>query len=220
MSKVSPELVPGISARVPDQAWYIHFGGARVFKGMKYNAYMVWPMRYVENLSGPTLFQTGQRGCYGMQGQNIDCRNTGQDGEFQSGLALGRDRFSEDSRIVFDRATDLIWMKDANPYQKMINWQTAFDLILQINQASLNGFNDWRVPTISELERLLDMGSYSPALPQKHPFQNVQAFYWSATTSAYNTDYAWTVYMHDGAVGVGFKTLSEFFLWPVRSNVV
>jgi hypothetical protein len=32
-------------ARYPLQAWYVHFGGGRVFKGMKHGSYMVLPVR-------------------------------------------------------------------------------------------------------------------------------------------------------------------------------
>ena len=31
-------------SRLPDQAWYIHFGGGRVYRGMKHGSYMVWPV--------------------------------------------------------------------------------------------------------------------------------------------------------------------------------
>lgn len=31
-------------ARLPNQAWYIHMGGARVYRGMKHGSYMVWPV--------------------------------------------------------------------------------------------------------------------------------------------------------------------------------
>jgi hypothetical protein len=31
-------------ARLHDQAWYIHMGGARVYRGMKHGSYMVWPV--------------------------------------------------------------------------------------------------------------------------------------------------------------------------------
>jgi hypothetical protein len=31
-------------SRLPNQAWYIHLGGGRVFKGMKHGSYMVWPV--------------------------------------------------------------------------------------------------------------------------------------------------------------------------------
>lgn len=32
-------------ARLPDQAWYVHMGGGRVYRGMKHGSYMVWPVR-------------------------------------------------------------------------------------------------------------------------------------------------------------------------------
>lgn len=32
------------SARLPGQAWYIHLGGAKVYRGMKNRSYMVWPV--------------------------------------------------------------------------------------------------------------------------------------------------------------------------------
>jgi hypothetical protein len=55
-------------------------------------------------------------------------------------------------------------------------------------------------------------------LPPDHPFEEVQDFYWSSTTSVYHREYAWVLYMKDGAVGVGHKPLSEFYLWPVCGN--
>ena len=30
--------------RLPDQAWYVHLGGGRIYRGMKYGSYMVWPV--------------------------------------------------------------------------------------------------------------------------------------------------------------------------------
>lgn len=32
-------------AQWPKQAWYVHLGGGRVFKGMKQGSYLVWPVR-------------------------------------------------------------------------------------------------------------------------------------------------------------------------------
>jgi hypothetical protein len=31
-------------ARLPDQSWYIHLGGARIYRGMQKGAYLVWPV--------------------------------------------------------------------------------------------------------------------------------------------------------------------------------
>ena len=68
------------------------------------------------------------------------------------------------------------------------------------------------------MESLTDMSQHSPALPVDHLFVNVQEFYWSSTTSMYDINYAWVLYIKDGVVGVGYKPLSEFYFWPVRGT--
>lgn len=206
-------------ARLPNQAWYIHLGGARAFKGMKYHSYMVWPVRMADNLD-TRIFQTGQRHCYDENGDIIDCGNTGQDGEFQSGLHCNRPRFIENADFVYDNATGLTWLKNANFNSDMLDWKSAFDIVEKMNRDCNYGYNDWRLPSIIELESLTDMGRHSPALPVDNPFINVQEFYWSSTTSMYDTHYAWALYMRDGAVGVGYKPLFEFYLWPVSGNSI
>ena len=205
-------------ARLPDQAWYIHLGGARVFKGMKHGSYMVWPVRTVANDNGSKLFQTGQKICFDEGGRVIDCHDTGQDGEIQAGLKFSRDRFQKHKRTIHDNATGLTWLRDAHAYKEMMAWKSTFDLISKMNSEMAYGHHDWRVPNIIELESLTDMGQHSPALSDGHSFNNVQAFYWSSTTSMYDINYAWVIYMVDGAVGVGHKPLSEIYLWPVRGK--
>lgn len=205
-------------ARLPDQAWYIHLGGARVFKGMKYGSYMVWPVRKAETPDKSRLFQTGQRLCFDEKGHRIDCDGTGQDGEIQAGLGFSPDRFTENNQTVDDKNTGLVWLQDANAHKTTMDWDSAFERIARMNSEMAYGFDDWRVPTIIELESLIDLSRHSPALPENCLFKEVQEFYWSSTTSQYDTSYAWVLYMKDGAVGVGHKPLSEFYLWPVRES--
>ena len=208
-------------ARLPNQAWYIHLGGARVFKGMKYGSYMVWPARIADHLKNQVqVFKTGQINCYDENGDIVDCNNTGQDGEFQSGLQSDQPRFIEDTYTTYDSATNLTWLKRANYLNDMLDWKSAFDLIEKMNREYKYGHNDWRLPSIVELESLTDMSQHSPALPVDHLFVNVQEFYWSSTTSVYDINYAWVLYIKDGAVGVGYKPLSDFYLWPVRGNLI
>jgi Protein of unknown function (DUF1566) len=205
--------------RLPNQAWYIHLGGARVFKGMKYGSYMVWPARVADRLNNQVqVFKTGQIYCYDENGNIVDCHNTGQDGEFQSGLQSNQPRFIENTYTIYDSATNLTWLKSANHYNDMLDWNSAFDLIEKMNREHKYGYDDWRLPSIVELESLTDLNQHSPALPVDHLFVNVQEFYWSSTTSMYDINYAWVLYVKDGAVGVGYKPISEFYLWPVRGT--
>lgn len=203
-------------ARLPNQAWYVHLGGARVFKGMKYGSYMVWPVRTVKNDNKSKIFQTGQTICFDESGHQTACHNTGQDGEIQAGLTFTKGRFKKLKQTIYDHDTGLTWLRDANAHKDMMDWTSAFDVISKMNKKMACGYNDWRVPNIFELEGLTDMGQHSPALSEGHAFQDVQAFYWSSTTSMYDMNYAWVLYMVDGAVGVGYKSSSEFYLWPVR----
>ena len=73
----------------------------------------------------------------------------------------------------------------------------------------------WRMPTINELESLIDAASHSPALMKDHPFVDIESAYWSSTTSGFEPDWAYVLYLVKGAVGVGYKKNSDFALWPV-----
>ncbi|WP_339138039.1 MAG: DUF1566 domain-containing protein [Candidatus Electrothrix sp. GW3-4] len=205
-------------ARLPNQAWYIHLGGARVFKGMKYDSYMVWPVRTGEGEKKSRLFCTGQKDCFDENGSIIDCHTTGQDGEIQAGLTFSKDRFAANKQAVRDKDTGLIWLRNANVLKTTMDWNSAFSFIAAMNSETAYGYNDWRVPNIIELESLTDLSQHSSALPEDHLFNDVQEFYWSSSTSMYDKSYAWVLYMVDGAVGVGYKPLSGFYLWPVRGK--
>ena len=159
--------------RLPDQAWYIHMGGARVFKGMKHGSYMVWPVR-ISGTINDKIFRTGQKQCYNEDGQIIDCTGTGQDGEFQFGIPDQSPRFLEDTDTVQDLYTGLTWSKKVS---SMTGWEGAFEFVERMNDESNPGIINWRIPSILELESLTDMGEHSPALPKNHPFTDVEDFF-------------------------------------------
>ena len=53
---------------------------------------------------------------------------------------------------------------------------------------------NWRLPNVRELQSLIDYGRYQPALPSGHPFIGVRsAYYWTSTTYAGSSSYAWRV---------------------------
>lgn len=202
------------AAAYPGHAWYVNLDGGRMFYGGKDQAYMVWPVRGTGN---DVLPDTGQQRCYDETGQLVECRKTGQDGEYRHGKPWPLPRFDAQSGAVIDRLTNLLWHHTADIAAGPVSWEEALAAVTELNaeNTSLN----WRLPNINELESLVDCASYKPALPGHHPFTEVQDIYWSATTSLYEPDWAWALYLDKGAVGVGQKGFARFHAWAVANAI-
>jgi hypothetical protein len=182
--------------------------------------------------------KTGQTKCYADNGTFITCSDTGQDGDLQKGVASPSPRFTDNGDgTVTDNLTGLMWAKDANMAGTM-TWANALDYA---NNLSMGGDGceydpvcdqpacgqpaceqencreDWRLPNRFELESLLDLSNYDPALPTGHPFTNVQwgNTYWSSTTHAHYIDSAWNAGLANGYCSNNYKT-GWGFLLPVR----
>ena len=101
---------------------------------------------------------------------------------------------------VLDKETGLIWEK--RPSGKHGDW---YDAVAYCYRRSVGGRMGWRLPTIEELTSLLDPNKKEGiALPDGHPFSNIQSTtYWSATTLADTStsqgEKAWRVYMGSSA---------------------
>jgi hypothetical protein len=197
------------AALAPAYAWRVHLAGGRMFYGRKDEPGLAWPVCG----AGPSLAATGQAACYDVAGREIPCPGSGQDGELRVGVPWPAPRFAEQGSEVRDRLTGLAWSRDADPLGRPMDWPAA--------QAALRGLGDggWRMPDINELESLVDAATHSPALPAGHPFVNVREAYWSSTPSGYAPGWAFCLYLHKGAVGVGHAPGPEFSAWPVRGTL-
>ena len=195
----------------PSHAWYVNMGGGRMFYGGKDQSFMVWPVRGQGNGILPV---TGQRRCYTETGDVISCTGTGQDGEFSHGCSWLSPRFQASRAEVIDRLTRLCWWRSAD-LDGPVTWVQALAAVARLNEQSGDS-PGWRLPNINELESLVDCGMHSPALAIGHPFLAVQDVYWSSTTSLYEPDWAWALYLDKGAVGVGQKTQATFHVLAVR----
>jgi hypothetical protein len=170
--------------------------------------------------------KTGQTTCYDSDGNVIACAGTGQDGEYQKGLAWPNPRFTENSDgTVTDNLTGLIWLKNANCAGTTKKWADALTYCNNLASGSC-GLTDgsvagnWRLPNVKELQSLIDLSSYNPALPSGHPFTGVQInyYYWSSTTVADDTIYAWIVDIKNGYLGSHYKGRDFLHVWPVRGG--
>ena len=196
----------------PAYAWAVHLEGARMFYGRKDQEYLCWPVCGAGN---GLLPRTGQRHCVDAGGVVVDCRGLGQDGELQTGAPWPEPRFTVTGEVVRDRLTGLAWARRADPDGEPVAWQEALDRVSAWNDEHGTAQLVWRLPTINELASLVDCDAHSPALLDGHPFIGLQDGYWSATTSFFECDWAWVLYLDKGACGVGHKPGRTFFLWPV-----
>lgn len=162
--------------------------------------------------------QTGQTACYDTAGHEISCTGTGQDAEFKKGEPWPETRFETENGMVLDLLTGLMWTQNANLTDLPVMWQESLDYISELNRAQAFGYSDWRLPNRRELRSLASHQTKNPALPREHPFQNVfLGWYWTSTTAAINTSYAWYIHMEGGRMFYGRKEQS-FLCWPVRGK--
>ena len=185
--------------------------------------------------------RTGQTTCYNTAGNPIDCTGTGQDGDIQAGVAWPDPRFTDiGDGTMKDNLTGLIWLKDANCIQTHypgfdndgtpgggVSWQRALDFVAGINDGTYPncgaGHTDWRLGNINELGSLMNFGVNEPwTWLMNQGFINVQSnYYWSSTTSAYASHWAWTLEILTGnslRTEAGKTIDSYIYVWPVRGT--
>jgi hypothetical protein len=196
----------------PAHAWYVALDGARMFYGGKDQSFMLWPVRG-EGLG--VVPRTGQSLCYDAAGKVTSCAGSGQDGERRIGAPWPQPRFETLRTGVLDHLTSLLWRSSANLSLQPVVWRKALAVVAKLNQKG-DG-SAWRLPTINELEALVDCAAHSPALPSGHPFADVQDIYWSSSTSMFEPDWAWALYLEKGATGVGQKRSAQFSVWAVAT---
>ena len=172
------------------------------------------------------LPQTGQTKCYNTSGTEISCTDTGQDGDLRKGVEWPYPRFMNNGDgTVTDNLTGLIWTQNAGTptvgscaggYK---TWQGALDYVTCLNSMNYLGHSDWRLPNVNELESLINADEPNSATwLTDQGFIGVQSYiYWSSSSNAGSTGYAWIVSMWYGYVYGGNRTYGGY-VWPVRSG--
>lgn len=128
-------------------------------------------------------------------------------------------RFQESDGEILDNLSGLVWLKHALPENGDTNWSDALEAARELGAP-------WRLPSIWELESLVDVSRAWPALPPGHPFLGLgpandqgnaassdkaaSTGLWSSTSSGYDPAWAWVLYVGKGAVGVGHKPGRHF----------
>lgn len=113
---------------------------------------------------------------------------------------------------VIDNITGREWQRADNDAPR--NWNAAW---FYCKGLSLDGKEDWRLPSVSELISIVSYDLYNPAINGVAFLSTKRARYWSASTRADSGTYAWRVDFVGGRTYIDSKT-SEYYVRCVRSN--
>jgi len=121
---------------------------------------------------------------------------------------------------VTDNNTGLMWQQSEGGQQ---TWEGA---ITYCEDLSLYDYTDWRLPNKNELNSIVDYEIYDPAIDTNF-FPGVFAsspdggalYYWSSTTLASDSSYAWNISFYTGMVASGYlKSNSGCYVRCVRAG--
>ena len=165
-------------------------------------------------LAGGPVLQTGQILSYDANGIVVTNGSVKDDGYYQAGVSRS---YSRDGDIVIDNITGLHW-EDNESIEKPWITQGNYDADDYNNTSgdtattycenfTLGGHEDWRLPSIEELETIVNYGEDEPALT-KNIFRNyTSSLYWSSTAPVFDQiSYAWYIYFGDGDTGGSDKS--------------
>ena len=140
-----------------------------------------------------TVRETGMKACFDDLGVEVACAGTGHDGDGRPGMewSAGRRFVQFGTGIVIDTLTGLMWLRDAGCIASS-TWEDAFAAVTSFNggaefgclEYTAGSFDDWRVPSVTELVSLIDYGD-TFAVPAGHPFVALavgNCSIWTSTT--------------------------------------
>ncbi len=107
---------------------------------------------------------------------------------------------------VADNETGLVWQQQDDGVSR--NWKQG---LAYCQDLDLGGATDWRLPDIKELRSIVDNTRYYPAIDTTVFPGTSLTYYWSSSTYAPSTYYAWSVlFFYNGRVFHYHKALTNY----------
>ena len=97
------------------------------------------------------------------------------------------------------------------------DWAAALAEATAANSANHRGYADWRLPNRTELESLVKIESFAPAIDGTVFPDTAPLGYWTSTTYVRDPAYAWFVFFNNGNTNADYKT-ETFLVRLVRSG--
>jgi len=191
----------------------------------------------VDGNDGEVLIaEFGKEDCFfgtgDMFGEQTDLSQAEEEPAFDSaqvedaeeGRGLTETRFIDHGDgTVTDPETGLMWTKNANIYGDTLLFHQALEYIEGMNggRHANFGYTDWRLPSLSELESLIDytrLTRKGHTLPSGHPFDHVKSFNFNDKLSYIGTsNHSWFISLYCMLVGHNVNSCYGY-VWPVRGG--
>lgn len=97
---------------------------------------------------------------------------------------------------IKDPVRMLLWEDTVYVEEEKVNYTQA---LAYCDGLTLDGYNDWRVPTLEELLTLVDYKRYKPAILSDFDHVDEEILYWSSTPYIRSKDEQWGVLFKDGS---------------------
>ena len=95
---------------------------------------------------------------------------------------------------ITDKSKGLIWQKETP--DSTMDWNAS---ITYCENMTLAGYDDWRLPTIKELNSIVDYGQFNPAINSEIFPYTASDKYWSSTTYIFENNKAWAINFEYGS---------------------
>jgi len=119
------------------------------------------------------------------------------------------------ANTIEDYETGLEWQDNYDAKTIKRDWQGAKDYCQGL---TLGGSSDWRLPTIKELQSIVNIKRHDPAIKKSFKYVSVSSKdYWSSSEDVSGAKYAWEVNFYDGSTYNGSKS-NEYFVRCVRGR--
>ncbi len=199
-------------AAVPDTAWLVFFDFGRVssyeLEHRNRDGSYVRAVRSSEK--APSGVPTGQTLCYDAKGAVIDCAGdtcAGQDGFYQAGFPSAGRFVEHENGSITDTCAGLMWRQDTADingdgkvdHEDAPEW---CDALAYCENLTVAGHDDWRLPSVRELQSIVEYGRSNPAIDPVFGAlaTSPDRAYWSSTSIARFPDFAWLVFFDYGRV--------------------
>lgn len=101
-------------------------------------------------------------------------------------------RYTVSTNTVYDNVTKLTWQRTVSAD---MTWLTALSTCAGL---TLDGHTDWRLPSIKELQTIVDRKASSPAIDATAFPGTPNVEFWASSPYRNNYGWAWTVGFLDG----------------------